>query len=130
VASELIIGKQKGCMTSLKNMSWLQIVYISLLAWFLPSCFLLAQLHANGLSPGQSIAMLPLMYGVIPAGLATNLFHQSWITASTSVLFSLALPAAFVFLMLRFSNRRGIILVSGLILFCALTAVALFALKA
>lgn len=117
-------------MASLKNMSRLQIVYISLIAWFLPSCFLLPKLHASGMKPGQSIMMLPLFYGAFPGALLGNLFHQEWIKGATSVIFAIALPAGFILLMLRFPNRRPVILIAGLILFCLLTAAAYSALKA
>ncbi len=117
-------------MTSLKNMSRLQIVYISLLAWFLPSCFLLVKLHANGMSPVQSLMMLPLLYGATPGALLGAIFHQDWIKDGTCVLFAILLPAAFVILMLRFPNKRGVTLTAGLILFCALTAAAYLMLKA
>jgi len=117
-------------MPSLKDMSRQQIVYISLLGWFLPSCFLLVQLHTNGLPPGKSIMLLPLMYGAVPGSFLGNIFHQDWIKGATSVLFAIALPAGFVFLMLRVPKWRGVILVTGLILFCALTAAAYSMLKA
>ena len=111
-------------------MSRLQIVYISLLAWFLPSCFLLPRLHANGMSPKQSLMMLPLLYGATPGALLGAIFHQDWIKGGTCVLFAILLPAGFVFLMLRFPNKRGVIFIAGLILFCALTTSAYFMLKA
>ena len=117
-------------MPSLKNMSRLQIVYISLLAWFLPSCFLLVQLHAKGMRPGQSLMMLPLLYGALPGAWLGNLFDQEWIKGATSVIFAIALPAGFVLLMLRMPKWRGVILAVGLILFCALTAAAYSMLKA
>ena len=111
-------------MPPLKNMSGKAVIAISLLAWFVPSLFLLFQLARNGTTGIQRVLFLPLMYGFTLATWFRALLQQHWFHWTFAVIVSLGLPAMLVFLMLRTSRWRPAVLIGGVILSCALTAAA------
>jgi len=111
-------------MPPLKNMSRKAVVAISLLAWFLPSLFLLFQLAKNGTTGTQRMLALPIMYGLTLEMWFRALLQHHWFSWTFIVIISLGLPVMLVVLMLRASRWRTLVLVVGLILSCALTAAA------
>ena len=111
-------------MPPLKNMSRKAVVAISLLAWFVPSLFLLFQLAKNGTTGIQRMFYLPMMYGFTLAMWFRALLQQHWFYWAFTVIVSLGLPVMLVVLMLRTSRWRPVVLIGGLILSCALTAAA------
>jgi|ERR1035437_2826902 hypothetical protein len=117
-------------MPPLKNMSRKAVVAISLLAWFVPSLFLLFQMAKNGVAALKNVEFLPMMYGFTLTMWFRALLQQHWFYWTLAVIISLGLPATLVILMLRTSRWRPVVLIVGLILSCALTAAAYCLLRA
>ena len=106
----------------LKNLSRKTVVAVSLVAWFVPSLFLLFQMAKNGGTALKNLEFLPMMYGFTLAMWFRVLLQQHWFQWTFVVIVSVGLPVLLVVLMLRTSRWRPLVLVVGLILSCALTA--------
>ena len=115
-------------MPALKSMSQKALIAVSLLVWFVPSCFLLFQLAKNGTTVTQSVLCLPTMYGFTVAvwlrWVCKVLFEQQWFRWAFAAIISISLPTALVLLVLRAPRWRPMLLVIGLLGSCALTAAA------
>lgn len=118
-------------MPPLKNMSRKAVVAISLLAWFVPSLFLLFQMGKNGGTFLKNVEFLPMMYGfTLAMWFRALLQQQHWFYWAFAVIISLGLPATLVILVLRTSRWRPVVLIVGLIVSCALTIAAYCLLRA
>lgn len=105
-------------------MSRKMVVAISLLAWFVPSLFLLFQLAKNGTTVVQRVVVLPVMYGFTLAMWFRTMLQHHWFYWTFAVIISVGMPVMLVFFVLHTSRRRPVVLIGGLILSCALTAAA------
>ena len=111
-------------MTLFKTMSRKATVTISLLVWFMPSCFLLPQIGRNGILGAERGFFLPVINGFPLAWLLAASLHANWLMWPLMVSISIALPAALVILMLRTAHRRPAVLAIGFIVSCVLSTVA------
>ena len=115
---------QPSAMRPLKDMPRARVALISLLVWFVPSCFLLLQLARNGASVIQRMLFLPLMYGFAASMWLRVMLQHRWFMWTLAAIISIGLPLTLVGLMFRIPRWRLWILIAGLTVSCALTAAA------